>query len=347
MGDRSGRVGSSTVTDAPNRFRALLAERDDDDVRRELRELTADDLPEGDVTVKVAWSSVNYKDALAVSPKGRVAKSYPLVPGIDLAGEVVESDGYDLEPGREVLVHGHDLGVGHHGGFAEMARVPADWVVPLPDGLTARDAMALGTAGFTAGLSVVRLEEHGLSPEAGPVLVLGATGGVGSTAVAILAGRGYEVHAATGKADEADFLRALGASEVLSREETSGEPERPLDKQRWAGVVDPVGEAATAYALRTTRYGGAVALSGLTGGTNLETTVFPFILRGVSLLGIDSVETPPDVRRTVWERLAGDLRPKGLEDQITREISLDDLDPFLDEVLAGRARGRTVVRVGG
>ena len=334
------------MTEPPNRFRALVADRDGDDVSRELRELSPDDLPEGDVTVRVGWTSVNYKDALAVSPKGRVAKGYPLVPGIDLAGEVVEGGGA-LEAGSQVLVHGHDLGVGHHGGFAEVARVPAEWVVPLPDGLSARDAMALGTAGFTAGLSVVRLEENGLSPDAGPVLVLGATGGVGSTAVAILAARGYEVHAATGKAGEADFLRSLGASQILSREETSGESDRPLEKQRWAGVVDPVGGMATAYALRTTRYGGAVALSGLTGGTDLDTTVFPFILRGVSLLGIDSVETPGDVRRAVWERLAGDLRPEGLEDRLTREISLDELDPFLDEVLAGRARGRTVVRVGG
>jgi acrylyl-CoA reductase (NADPH) len=337
------------VTDVPNRFRALLAERDDDEVRRGLRDLTPDDLPDGDVTVRVGWSSVNYKDALAVSAKGRVAKTYPLVPGIDLAGEVIAGGGDGVEAGRAVIVHGHDLGVGHHGGFAEIARVPADWVVPLPDGMSPRDAMALGTAGFTAALSVVRLEANGLSPEGarGPVLVLGATGGVGSVAVAILAARGYEVHTATGKADEADFLRSLGASEVLSREETSGESDRPMEKQRWAAVVDPVGAAATAYALRTTRYGGAVALSGLTGGTNLATTVFPFILRGVSLLGIDSVETPSDVRRTVWERLAGDLRPKGLEDQITREIALDDLDPFLDEVLAGKAKGRTVVRVGG
>ena len=333
------------MTEVPNRFRALLAEQDGDDVRRELRELEPGDLPEGDVTVRVGWSSVNYKDALAVSPKGRVAKGYPLVPGIDLAGEVIEGAG-DLRAGTQVLVHGHDLGVAHHGGFAEVARVPADWVVPLPDGLSARDAMALGTAGFTAGLSVVRLEEHGLTQDAGPVLVLGATGGVGSTAVAILAGRGYEVHAATGKADEADFLRSVGASEVLSREETSAEPERPMEKARWAGVVDPVGGAATAYALRTTRYNGAVALSGLTGGTDVQTTVFPFILRGVSLLGIDSVNTAGDLRREVWERLAGDLRPQGLEEQITREIALDDLDPFLDEVLAGRARGRTVVRVG-
>src|SRR5690242_11114829 len=194
------------MTDVPEQFRALVADKDGDDVNRSLTELSASDLPDGEVTVRVGWSSVNYKDALAVSPKGRVAKGYPLVPGIDLAGEVIAGSGDGVEPGRQVLVHGHDLGVGHHGGFAEVARVPADWVVPLPDGLSARDAGALGPAGFTAGRSVGRLEERGVTPEGGPVLVLGATGGVGSTAVAILAGRGYEVHAATGKADEAEFL---------------------------------------------------------------------------------------------------------------------------------------------
>ncbi len=324
-----------------------MAERDGDEVTRELRELGADDLPAGEVTVRVDWSSVNYKDALAISPKGRVARISPLVPGVDLAGEVLASDDGGVAPGRQVIVHGHDLGVAHHGGFAELARVPADWVVPLPDGLSPRQAMALGTAGFTAALSIVRLEDHGLSPADGPVLVLGATGGVGSTAVAILAGRGYEVHAATGKADEAGFLRELGAAEVLSREETSGESKRPMESERWAAAVDPVGGAALAYALRTLRYGGAVAASGLTGGTDLQTTVFPFILRAVSLLGVDSVNTPTDVRRRVWERLADDLRPPGLEDQITREITLDEVDPLLDDVLAGRARGRTVVRVGG
>src|SRR4051795_10820309 len=342
-------VACRAVTDVPEKFRALVADKDGDDVRRSLTELSAGDLPEGEVTVRVGWSSVNYKDALAVSPEGRVAKGYPLVPGIDLAGEVIASDGGDVSAGDQVVVHGYDLGVGHHGGYAEIARVPADWVVRLPDGLSARDAMALGTAGFTAALSVVRLEQHGLSADSakGSVLVLGASGGVGSIAVGILAARGYEVHAATGKAEEADFLRALGASEILSREETSGEAQGPLDKQRWAGVVDPVGGAATAFALRTTRYGGAVASSGLTGGTDLQTTIFPFILRAVSLLGVDSVATPMAERREVWNRLAGDLRPNGLEDQITREIALDEVDPLLDEVLAGRARGRTVVRVGG
>jgi acrylyl-CoA reductase (NADPH) len=249
--------------------------------------------------------------------------------------------------GDEVIVHGHDLGVAHHGGFAEYARVPGDWVIPLPDGLTARQAMALGTAGFTAGLSVQRLEQHGVKPGDGPVLVLGASGGVGSTAVGILAARGFEVAVATGKPDEADWLRELGASEVLTREETSAESKRPMESERWAAVVDPVGGTSLAYALRTTRYGGAVAASGLTGGTSLETTVFPFILRAVSLLGVDSVNTPSDVRLAVWERLANDLRPNGLDESITREIALDDVDAFLDDVLAGKGVGRTVVRVGG
>jgi acrylyl-CoA reductase (NADPH) len=337
------------MTQPPEQFRALVADKDGDDVRRSLTELHSGDLPDGEVTIRVAWSSVNYKDALAVSPKGRVAQTYPLVPGIDLSGVVLTADGGDVSEGDSVLVHGYDLGVAHHGGFAEVARVPADWVVPLPDGLSPRDAMALGTAGFTAALSIVRLEAHGLSADdaSAPVLVLGATGGVGSIAVAILAARGYEVHAATGKADEADFLRSIGASEVLSREETSAESDRPMEKQRWAAVVDPVGGAATAFALRTTRYGGAVASSGLTGGTDLHTTIFPFILRSVSLLGVDSVNTAMAERREVWQRLGGDLRPPGLEDQISREIALDEVDSLLDDVLAGKARGRTVVKVGG
>jgi putative YhdH/YhfP family quinone oxidoreductase len=333
----------------PPAFTALVAERRDDEVHRELRELSERDLPEGDVTVRVAFSSVNYKDALAVSPTGRVAQISPLVPGIDLAGHVVDArPGAGLEPGQPVLAHGYDLGVAHHGGFAEYARLPAAWVVPLPDGLDPRTAMALGTAGFTAALSVVQLEERGLEPGQGPVLVLGASGGVGSLAVGILAARGHEVHASTGKAEEAERLRALGATEVLAREETSAESRRPLEAERWAGCVDPVGGAALAYALRTLRYGAAVASSGMIGGGELHTTVFPFILRGVALLGVDSVQAPMPRRRAIWERLAGDLRPRGLDDgALVRELPLAELDPHLDEVLAGRGRGRTVVRVGG
>lgn len=337
-------MGSFTaMASIPDSFRALVAEQRDGDVDRDLRELSPDELPDGDVTVRVRFSSVNYKDALAVSPKGRVARTSPLVPGVDLAGEVVDGEG----AGGEVIVHGYDLGVAHHGGYAEYARVPAGWVVPLPEGLSARQAMALGTAGYTAAYSVMQLEDRGLDPDQGPVLVLGASGGVGSTAVGILAARGYEVHASTGKAGEADFLRELGATEILSREETSAEPERPLQKQRWAAVVDPVGGAATAFALSSTMYGGAVALSGMTGGAQFTSSVFPLILRNVALLGVDSVGTDIEVRRGVWERLAGDLRPLGLDEAITREIDLDAVDAFLDEILAGRGRGRTVVRVGG
>jgi putative YhdH/YhfP family quinone oxidoreductase len=297
------------------------------------------------VLVRVQWSSVNYKDALAVSPKGQVAQTSPLVPGIDLAGEVVSGSGDGFGEGDAVLAHGYGIGVSQHGGFAEYARVPADWVVPMPAGLDARTAMALGTAGFTAALSVVRLEHDGMTADGGTVLVLGATGGVGAVAVAILAARGYEVVASTGKDDQEEWLRALGASEVIGREETSADSKRPLEKQRWAGVVDPVGGSSTAYALRTVNYGGAVATSGLVAGTGLETTVLPFILRDVSLLGVDSVGTPMAERRSVWERLAGDLSPGELDRVVTGELALDEVDGHLDEVLTGSSRGRVLVRV--
>jgi putative YhdH/YhfP family quinone oxidoreductase len=328
------------------RFRALVAEKvDDTTVDRSVRDLTEDDLPDGEVTVRVEWSSVNYKDALAVSPKGRVARISPLVPGVDLAGEVVASSSTVARAGDRVIVHGYDLGVARHGGFAEYARVPADWVVPLPAGLTARQAMAIGTAGFTAAMSVHALEERGLDPDSGPVLVLGASGGVGSTAVAMLSKLGFEVWAATGKPDEAAFLRELGAHDVITREETSAESSRPLEAERWAACVDPIGGASLAYALRTLRYGAAVASSGMVGGATFTSSVFPFILRAIALLGIDSVQTPMPLRRAVWDRLATDLRPPLLEERIGHEIDLDALPALLDEVIAGRGVGRTVVRL--
>lgn len=333
------------MADVPLSFRAFVAEQVDERVERGVREFDAGDLPDGDVTIRVAYSSVNYKDALAATPGGKVARISPLVPGIDLAGEVLAGGAKDLRVGDRVLVHGYDLGVARHGGYAEFARVPADWVVPLPAGLDLRRAMAIGTAGFTAGLSVHALEERGLRPDAGPVLVTGATGGVGSIAVGILAERRYEVVASTGKQDAHDWLRALGASSVLDRSETSSGSRGPLERAHWAGAVDCVGGATLAYVLRTLQYGAAVAASGLTGGADLATTVLPFILRGVALLGIDSVQCSIGVRRAVWERLATDYAPRGLEDGAADEVGLEGIEPVLDRILSGTNRGRTVVRV--
>jgi len=328
-------------------FRAFVATKQDDQVDAQLTTLDEGDLPDDPVLVRVEWSSVNYKDGLATIPKGQVARISPLVPGIDLAGEVVSSEAEGVDAGQRVVVHGYGMGVAHHGGFAEYARVPAGWVVPLPDGLSARQAMAVGTAGYTAALSVLLLEERGLRSGDGPVLVTGATGGVGSTAVGILAERGYEVVASSGKAEEHDYLRELGAAEVIGREETSAESERPLERERWAAAVDPVGGATLAYILRTLRQGGAVAASGNTGGIALKTTVLPFILRGVALLGADSVNTPIERRRDIWRRIATDVRPRGLDESITREVDLEGLPETLEGILAGRARGRTVVRLAG
>jgi acrylyl-CoA reductase (NADPH) len=345
MLDHAPTVAGSEAMSVPDSFPAFLATRHDDGVDRGPATLAASDLPEGEVTIRVRWSSLNYKDALATIAKGQVARISPLVPGVDLAGEVIASDGGTVAEGAQVLVTGHELGVSQHGGWAQYACVPASWIVPLPDGLSARQAMALGTAGLTAGMCIQALEDHGLRPGDGPVLVLGASGGVGSTAVGALANAGYDVHAATGKADEHDFLRSLGASEIVGRDEVTAASDRPLEKQRWAGTVDPIGGAGTAYALRTTIYGGAVAVCGLTAGAALDTTVLPFILRGVSLLGVDSVAAGADVRRRVWARLAGDLRPRGLDDTIVREVGLDGIEPVLDALLAGQAVGRTVVRL--
>ena len=328
------------MADLPQDIRAFVAVKGDEGVDRGLRTIAAGELGEGDVVVRVDCSSVNYKDALATIAKGQVARISPLVPGIALAGTVVEGPG----EGTEVLVHGYDLGVAHNGGYAEYARVPGEWVVPLPDGLSTTQAMAIGTAGFTAALAVARLERHGVQPGDGPVLVTGATGGVGSTAVSILAARGFEVTASTGK-DARGYLESLGAAEVISREDVEGDG-KPLSKQRWAAAVDSVGGAVLAGLFPQIRYGGAVAATGLTAGIKVETTVMPFILRSVALLGIDSVQTAMEERAEIWRRLAGDLRPPQLDDAIAREISLDELEPALDAILKGGLTGRTVVRVG-
>ncbi len=330
------------MAELPDEVRAFVAEQRDGEVDRGLRTLPAGELGEGDVVVRVECSSVNYKDALATIPKGQVARISPLVPGVDLAGTVVEGAG-DFAVGAAVLAHGYDIGVAHHGGYAEYARVPAEWVVALPEGLSARQAMAIGTAGFTAALSVARLERHGVTPDGGPVLVTGASGGVGSTAVSILAARGYEVVASSGK-DSREYLESLGASEVVGREDIAGDG-KPLGKQRWAAAVDSVGGAPLAGLFGQIRYGGAVAASGLTAGIGVETTVMPFILRSVALLGIDSVQCPMDERAELWRRLADDLRPPQLEQAIAREIGLEELEGALDAILKGELTGRTVVRV--
>ena len=332
------------MSNLPATFRAYVVDKPEGGAfSRGLRDLTPADLPPGEVTVRVAWSSVNFKDGLAAREDGRVARSYPLVPGIDLAGEVAASDDPSIPVGAEVLANGYDIGTARHGGYAELARLPAAWVVPMPDGLTARDAMAIGTAGFTAAMSVAALEDRGLRPGDGPVLVTGASGGVGSSAVAILASRGHEVWAATGKADEHERLRDLGAAGFLTRDEVTA-PGRPLDSARWAGAVDTVGSATLPYVLRTLRLGAAVASSGNASGADLTTTVFPFILRGIALLGMDSANMAIEARRALWGRLATDLLPRGLGDCIT-EVDLGAVEPALDAIVAGQARGRWVVRI--
>lgn len=328
----------------PATFPAFVAERDGDEVRRGTREFAAADLPDGEVEVAVEWSSVNYKDALASIRDGKVARISPLIVGIDLAGRVVTSRDAAFRVGDLVIAHGYDLGVSRHGGYAAYERVPSGWLVPLPPGMTTREAMAIGTAGFTAAMSVVALEARGLEPASGPILVTGATGGVGSTAVAILSERGYEVWAATGKPDEEGYLRSLGAAGIVPREECTAESPKPLEAERWAGAVDSVGGATLPYVLRTLRRGAAAATSGNAGGPAFSTTVFPFILRGVALLGIDSVVVPIAERRRIWDRLATDLRPRALAESAT-EVTLETLDGALDDILAGRARGRWIVRL--
>jgi len=328
----------------PNTFTALVAHQDDDGIKAAVETLKEADLPPGEVTIRVHYSSVNYKDALALTPKGGVVRDYPIVPGIDLTGEVVSSESDEFTAGDMVLAHGYEIGTGRHGGYAEYARVPADWVVKLGS-LSPHEGAAIGTAGFTAAMSVQALQRHGITPQDGPIVVTGATGGVGSVSVDLLAAAGYEVVASTGKPDAAARLKALGATEVIGRlpEDPDAKP-RPLGKTRWAGAIDCVGGATLADVLSTIRYGGAVAASGLTGGAGLQTTVMPFILRGVSLLGIDSVQMPIGPRRALWEQLGSSLRPQHLSD-VLHDVDAKDVVEVLDEVRAGKYSGRAVVRI--
>ncbi len=326
-------------------FNALIVNKQEADFSVKVGTISLEDLPKGEVLIRVHYSGVNYKDSLASIPNGNIVTNYPFVPGIDLAGVVVSSEDPRFNEGDEVIATSYEIGVSHFGGYSEYARINADWVVPLPNGLTLKDAMIIGTAGFTAALSVQRLEENGLTPKKGPVLITGATGGVGSFAVSILSTLGYQVEASTGKESEHEFLKSLGASTILSREEVFDGKIRALGKQKWAAAVDSIGGEPLASILSQIQYGGSVAACGLTAGTKLPTSVFPFILRGVNLLGIDSVYCPMEIRKNIWTRLATDFKPESYASFIQEEITLHQLPDALPTLLEGKAKGRILVKL--
>ena len=326
-------------------FKAFRIHETDGRIVARFEDLTLDDLAPGEVVVRVLCSDINYKDALAATGAGRILRKYPLVGGIDLAGVVESSQDPRCKPGDAVLVTGCGLSEVHDGGYAEYARLKGDWVIPMPPGLDAHSAMSLGTAGFTAALAIHRMEHNGQSPARGPVVVTGATGGVGSIAIDMLAGRGYEVVAVTGKAESIDYLRSLGASQVLLRGDIDY-GKRPMESVRWAGAVDNVGGEMLTWLTRTVDNWGNIASIGLTGGAELHTTVMPFIIRGVNLLGINSAATLRDTRLVVWQRIATDLKPRHLDRIATRTIPFAELPGAFDAYLKGTVTGRTVVKIG-
>ena len=325
-------------------FKAIVIRKSDAGQNIGLEDFDQKDLMDGDVAVQVEWSTVNYKDGLAITGKAPVVRRFPMIPGVDFAGTVEASTHPDWKPGDRVILNGWGLGETHLGAYGEKARVQGDWLVRLPAGMSARDAMAIGTAGYTAMLAVMALEHHGLKPAGGPVVVTGAAGGVGSVAVAILAKLGYQVTASTGRPEEADYLKRLGAAEIIDRKDLAGTP-RPLAKERWAGGIDAVGSTTLANVLSMIRYRGAVAACGLAGGMDLPATVAPFILRGVSLLGIDSVLRPLADRRIAWRRLETDLDRARLA-EMTSEIGLAEVIDAGRKIVDGRVRGRIVVKIG-
>jgi putative YhdH/YhfP family quinone oxidoreductase len=327
-------------------FKAFLIRQDEGKVVGGFTEMTEAELDPGEVTIRVAYSSVNYKDALAATGAGRIIRRYPCIGGIDLSGTVIASADARFAPGDKVLATSYDIGVAHHGGYAEVARIPADWVIKLPQGLSLKDAMALGTAGFTAGLGIVRMEENGLKPANGPVIVTGATGGVGSLAIDMLAGLGYHVVALTGKETEKDYLLGLGAKEVMLRQSLDLAKIKPLGKETWAGAVDNLGGDVLAWIASTMKQGGTIASIGLAASMTLNTTVAPFILRGACLLGIDSGYIGEPYRAGVWRRLTSDLRPRHLA-AMTRCMAFADLPSVFDDFIQARIKGRVVVTVGG
>ena len=331
---------------ATTRFKAFRIFNEEGKVASRLVEMALDELDPGEVTIKTAFSSINFKDALAATGTGKVIRRFPCVGGIDGCGVVVSSSDPRFREGDEVIATSYDIGVAHDGGYAQYMRVPADWAVPLPKGMSAFDAMALGTAGFTAGLAIVRMEREGLKPGSGPVIVTGATGGVGSIAIDILAGAGYHVVALTGKAEQADYLKTLGAKEVMLRSSLDLAKIKALDKATWAGAVDNLGGEVLAWVASTMNVGGALASIGLAASHTLNTTVMPFILRGVSLLGVDSVNAPMLVRQEVWQRLAGDLKPRHLQAMVTK-VRLDEMAPVFERILKAQFHGRAVVTLDG
>ena len=324
-------------------FRAIRIDKAEKGTAAALTQFDEAELMEGDVTVRVEWSTLNYKDGLALTGRAPVVRRFPMIAGIDFAGTVEQSSNPQWKPGDKVICDGWGMGETHLGAYAEKARVKGDWLVRLPDGMTAREAMAIGTAGYTAMLAVLALEKHGLTPKHGPVVVTGAAGGVGSVATAVLSKLGYHVIASTGRMSEAAYLRQIGAAELIDRAELSG-PAKPLAKERWAGGIDSVGSTTLANVLSMTKYGGAVAACGLAAGMDLPSSVGPFILRGVCLLGIESVMCPIEQRRTAWHRLASDLDRTKLA-EITQEIALDDVIGTGSKILDGQVRGRIVVKI--
>ena len=323
-------------------MQALLLEQQDGKTLASVQTLDESCLPEGDVTVDVHWSSLNYKDALAITGKGKIIRNFPMIPGIDFAGTVRTSEDPRFHAGQEVLLTGWGVGENHWGGLAEQARVKGDWLVAMPQGLDARKAMIIGTAGFTAMLCVMALEDAGVRPQDGEIVVTGASGGVGSTAVALLHKLGYQVVAVSGRESTHEYLKSLGASRILSRDEFA--ESRPLEKQVWAGAIDTVGDKVLAKVLAQMNYGGCVAACGLAGGFTLPTTVMPFILRNVRLQGVDSVMTPPERRAQAWQRLVADL-PESFYTQAAKEISLAEAPKFAEAIINNQIQGRTLVKV--
>ena len=332
------------MSEVPATFKAFRIHNDEKGYRSGIDEVSLDDLTEGQVTIRVEYSSINYKDALAATGKGRIVRNYPLTGGIDVAGEVLESSDENFDPGQKVVATGCQLSEEYDGGYTQYLRLRSEAVVPLPSNLTTREAMALGTAGFTAALCLYRMEANGQTPDKGPIVVTGATGGVGSIAIDLLTRAGYEAHAITGKAEHFEWLEKLGARQCISRHDLHW-GQNPLERTRWAGCIDNVGGDMLAGITRVIDLWGNIASCGMAGGIGLNTTVFPFILRGVSLLGISSNNTPYDIRKQLWDRLANEWKPEHLNDICKQEVSLEDMEPVFNSMMSGGSLGRTVVKL--